>query len=462
MSKATVHPTSRPTSLPISRRRFVQATAASAIAFNFVPSRVFGANEKLNLACIGVGGKGAGEVKDLHGAGCNIVALCDVDLSRAAGTIKAHPDAKLFRDFRQMFDKEAASFDAVSVSTPDHVHAPASVWAMELGKHVYCQKPLTWSVHEARLMRELARKNKVATQMGNQAHAGEPIRRGVELLRAGMLGAVREVHAWTNRPIWPQGIAERPAAQPVPESLDWDLWLGPAQHRDYNKAYLPFNWRGWWDFGTGALGDMACHIMDMPFWALDLEYPTSIEAEHGGNTIESPPNWATITFQFPARAKRDNGVEQPAVKYVWYDGRKNGKQNAPAAALIEDQQPNKWDLIVVGDKGKMWFNRGSRNFLVKPAELLAEFEEKTPKSLPRVANEDAEFVAACKGGPAAASNFDYAGLFTETILLGNVAIRAGKKIEWDGSKMEVTNDKDANRFLQREYRKGWSLHRPRV
>ena len=447
--------------MPLSRRRFLAASAASALAFTYIPSRVFGANERVNLACIGVGGKGAGEVKDLHGAGCNIVALCDVDLDRAKGSIKAHPNAKLFRDFRQMLDKEAKSFDAVSVSTPDHVHAPASVWAMELGKHVYCQKPLTWSIHEARVMRDTARKYKVATQMGNQAHAGEPIRRGVELLRAGLLGPVREVHAWTNRPIWPQGMTERPAAQPVPATLDWDLWLGPAPQRDYNKAYLPFNWRGWWDFGTGALGDMACHIMDMPFWALDLEYPTSVEAEHGGNTDESAPNWATITYQFPARPKRDNGVEQPAVKYVWYDGRRGGKQNAPPAEVLEGEKFDKWDLVVIGDKGKLWFNRGNTKMLSKPEGLLMEFE-KTPRSLPRVSSEDAEFVAACKGGSPALSNFDYAGPFSETVLLGNVAIRAGQKIEWDGAKMEVTNNKDANRFVHREYRKGWSLQLPRA
>ncbi len=447
--------------MPLSRRRFLTASAASALAFTYIPSRVFGANERVNLACIGVGGKGAGEVKDLHGAGCNIVALCDVDLDRAKGSIKAHPNAKLFRDFRQMLDKEAKSFDAVSVSTPDHVHAPASVWAMELGKHVYCQKPLTWSIHEARVMRDTARKYKVATQMGNQAHAGEPIRRGVELLRAGMLGPVREVHAWTNRPIWPQGMTERPAAQAVPATLDWDLWLGPAPQRDYNKAYLPFAWRGWWDFGTGALGDMACHIMDMPFWALDLEYPVSVEAEHGGNTDESAPNWATITYQFPARPKRDNGVEQPAVKYVWYDGRKGGKQNAPPAEVLEGEKFDKWDLVVIGDKGKLWFNRGNTKMLSKPEGLLMEFE-KTPRSLPRVSSEDAEFVAACKGGSPALSNFDYAGPFSETVLLGNVAIRAGQKIEWNGAKMEVTNHKDANRFIHREYRKGWSLQLPRV
>ncbi|MEX2212636.1 MAG: Gfo/Idh/MocA family oxidoreductase [Phycisphaeraceae bacterium] len=447
----------------ISRRRFVQTTAvaAGALAFTYIPSSVFGANERVNLASIGVGGKGAGEVNDLSNAGCNIVALCDVDLDRAAGTIKKHPSAKVYRDFREMLDKEHKNFDAVSVSTPDHMHAPASVWAMELGKHVYCQKPLTHSIYEARVMRETARKYKVATQMGNQAHAGEPIRRGVELIQAGMLGAVREVHAWTNRPIWPQGMSERPAKMDVPSTLDWDLWLGPAPQRDYNKAYLPFNWRGWWDFGTGALGDMACHIMDMPYWALDLEYPDSVEAVSEGNTIESGPRWSTITYQFPARGKRASGVEQPAVKYVWYDGRKSGKDNAPID-LLEGEQVKKWDLIVIGDHGKMWFNRGNTNFKVTPADRLEEFQKSTPRTIMRVPNEDAEFVAACKGGPAALSNFDYAGAFSEMVLLGNVAIRAGEKIEWDGKNMKVKNSKNAQQYVQRDYRKGWTLHMPRA
>ena len=261
----------------VTRRTFLGSAAASAFAFTYVPSRVFGANERLNLASIGVGGKGAGEVRDLAEAGCNIVALCDVDYERAKGTFGEFPDAKIYTDFRRMLD-ERRDIDAVTVSTPDHTHAVAAVMAMKLGKHVYCQKPLTHSIYEARLMAQTAKETGVATQMGNQAHAGEPIRRGVELVRAGIIGPVHEVHAWTNRPIWPQGISERPPAQPVPSTLDWDLWLGPAPEREYNAAYVPFKWRGWWDFGTGALGDMACHIMDMPYWALELGAPTSIEA----------------------------------------------------------------------------------------------------------------------------------------------------------------------------------------
>ncbi|HUP80953.1 MAG TPA: Gfo/Idh/MocA family oxidoreductase, partial [Pirellula sp.] len=327
----------------LKRRTFV-AAASSAFAFTYIPRRVWGANDRFYVAGIGVGGKGAGEVKDITAAGGKYVALCDVDASRAAKTFALVEGAKIYTDFREMLDKEKG-IDAVSVSTPDHTHAIASLTAMALGKHVYCQKPLTYTIHEARLMARAAEYYKVKTQMGNQAHAGEPIRRAVELIRAGVIGPVREVHAWTNRPIWPQGakaIQDRKDMmnQPIPSNLDWDLWLGPAKNRDFNNCYLPFKWRGWWDFGTGALGDMACHIMDMPYWALDLGAPSTVEANSGGATKETGPDWSTITYQFPARKKVGGGmlgaavgpiatVEQPAVKFVWYDGLKDDKQNAP-------------------------------------------------------------------------------------------------------------------------------------
>jgi predicted dehydrogenase len=460
---------SQSTASKLTRRSFVAATAASALTFNYIPSSVFGANDRLNYAGIGVGGKGAGEVNDLSKAGCNVVALCDVDLKRAGGTLKKFPKAKVYRDFRQMLDKEANNIDMVSVSTPDHMHAHPSAWAMQLGKHCYTQKPMTHSVYEARVLTNLARQNKVATQMGNQAHAGEPIRRAVELIQAGALGAVREVHAWTNRPIWKQGMKEALPKQDIPASLDWDLWLGPAPARDYNQGYLPFSWRGWWDFGTGAMGDMACHIMDMPFWALDLAYPTSIEAEQGGNTKQSPPNWSTITWQFPQRKKRDNGVEQPAVKYVWYDGKKDGQPNGPKGDNIDDLITNKrgrqlrdWDLIVIGDKGRMLFQRKQNKTIITPDKQAKAFAS-TPQSITRVKSEDYEFVTACKGGQPAESNFDYAGLLTETVLLGNVAIQAGEKLEWDGPNMRVTNNvKGVEQLIKREYRQGWSLGKVKI
>ena len=442
----------------LTRRTFVGSAAASAFAFTFLPSRVFGANERLNVAGIGVGGKGAGDVRDIAEAGANIVALCDVDENRASGTFERFPDAKRYIDFRKMLD-ERRDIDAVIVSTPDHMHAPASMMAMKMGKHVYCQKPLTHSVYEARLMAETAKQMGVATQMGNQAHAGEPIRRGVELVRAGIIGPVHEVHTWTNRPIWPQGISERPPAQPVPATLDWDLWLGPAPERPYNAAYVPFKWRGWWDFGTGALGDMACHIMDMPYWALELGAPISVEAQCEGNTEESPPRWSTITYRFPARADR------PAVKFVWYDGYKDrdqnpASQNLPPEEVLEGQDPKRWDLVLIGEKGKMYFIRSERrnrpSWHVTPTSVVEDFQE-PEQTIPRVPNEDVEWINACKGGPAALSNFSYAGPFTEMVLLGNVAIRTGKKIEWDAASLRCPNAPEADRYIRREYRAGWSL-----
>jgi predicted dehydrogenase len=438
----------------ITRRRFTATATASVFAGAYLPRRVFGANERLNVAGIGVGGQGGGDVKDLADAGCNIVALCDVDESRAAESFQRFPKAARYTDFRVMLEKQK-DIEAVTVSTPDHIHAPAAVMAMKLGKHVYCQKPLAHSVYEARVMADVARQMGVATQMGNQAHAGEPIRRAVELIRAGIIGPVREVHAWTNRPIWPQGMKERPPAQAVPSTLDWDLWLGPAPAREYNAAYLPFNWRGWWDFGTGALGDMACHIMDMPYWALELGAPTSVEAESEGNTAESAPWWATITYQFAERGDR------PAVKFVWYDGyrgpdREKDPANVPAAELMDGQAPKDWDCVLIGDKGKLLFNRGNTNWRTTPLTLAEDFAPPEP-TLPRVANEDVEWIAACKGGDAALSNFSYSGPFTEMVLLGNVAIRAGQRIEWNAEDLRVTNAPDADQYVRREYRQGWQL-----
>jgi hypothetical protein len=337
--------------------------------------------------------------------------------------------------------------------------------------------------------------------MGNQAHAGEPIRRAVELVRAGIVGPVREVHCWTNRPIWPQGQAaldERTklAGQPMPKDLDWDLWLGPAKARDYNACYVPFKWRGWWDFGTGALGDMACHIMDMPYWALDLGAPLSVEAESSGLTKETGPDWSTITYQFAARSSVGGGdlgaavgpkaaVEQPAVKFVWYDGNRDGKQNAPydllarateearknsdAVPSSEEQtkrkkassrgnvdSPARWDLIIVGDKGLMLFNRGNTEWIVTPGARAAEFAD-VPKTIRRVPNEDVEWIEACKGGPKALSSFDYSGPFTEMVLLGNLAVRLEKKIEWDAKTLKAKNAPEADELIRTTYRQGWSL-----
>ncbi len=488
----------------INRRQF-SAAASTAFSFTYIPRRVWGANDRFYVAGIGVGGKGAGEVKDITDAGGKFVALCDVDATRASKTFKSIEGAKIYTDFREMLDKEKG-IDAVTVSTPDHTHAVASLTAMAMGKHVYCQKPLTYTIHEARLMTKAAEYYKVKTQMGNQAHAGEPIRRAVELIRAGVIGPVREVHAWTNRPVWPQGSKALQgrtdlANQPKPSDLDWDLWLGPAKMRDFNACYTPFKWRGWWDFGTGALGDMACHIMDMPYWALDLGAPITVEAESGGLTNETAPDWSTITYQFASRNNVGGGtvgasvgpiakVEQPAVKFMWYDGQKDGRQNAPyeliARATEEakkksppqepetetqddkngkkkkkrDQEgidsPGRWDLIMVGDLGTMLFKRDSTDWIITPGDRAADFAN-VPKSLPRVENEDVEWIESCRGGAKALSSFDYAGPFTEAVVLGTIAVRLGKKIEWDPKKLKVTNAPEADALIRAEYRKGWSL-----
>lgn len=434
-----------------SRRRFLGAAASTAFAFQFVPQRVWGANDRINVAGIGAGGKGASDIAGAAKHGANIVALCDVDESRAGKSFKQFPKARRYKDFRVMLEKQK-DIDAVTVSTPDHVHAFAAMAAMQLGKHVYCQKPLTHSISEARALTIAAEEKKLITQMGNQAHAGEPIRRAVEVVRAGIIGKVTEAHIWTNRPIWPQGMKKREPKQKVPAGLDWDLWLGPAPKRAFNSAYVPFKWRGWWDFGTGALGDMACHIMDMAYWSLDLKYPDSVEAEQGGNTKESPPTWSTITYRFPARG------DNPPVKLVWYDGRKDSQANLPAKEITEGVNLKGYGSFLVGDKGKLFFNRGRDSWLVteRDADEVSQIQKQTPRFIPRTKDEDFEWLEGIKGGPTPLSHFAHSGPFTETVLLGNLAVRTGRKIDWDGAAMKPSVP-EAEQYVKREYRDGWSL-----
>ncbi len=440
------------TAIRFSRRRFVQLSAGT-FAATYVPLRAFGANDRLLVGCVGVGGKGASDVSGAAAAGGTIAALCDVDENRrrrrGKDVTEQYPGAKFYKDFRVMLEKEKG-LDAVTVSTPDHTHAHAAVMAMRLGKHVYCQKPLTHSVWEARLMAETAAKMKVATQMGNQAHAGEPIRRAVELVRAGLLGKVREVHAWTNRPIWPQGMKELPPREPVPDTLDWDLWTGPAPLNPYNPAFCPFKWRGWWDYGTGALGDMGCHIMDMPFWALDLKHPTSVEAESVGNTEVSGPKSAVVTYRFPAGKYCDE------LKYCWYDGGRMPSGDVLEGAGVDAKQAKRFDLVMIGEKGKFFFSRGNTKWVTAPDGLLDAVQD-TPQTLPRVSNEDQEWIDACRGGAPALSNFARSGPFTEVVLLGNLAVRLGRKIEWDGPALKAANAPEADELIRRPYRKGWEL-----
>jgi predicted dehydrogenase len=434
------------------RRDFLKASALAGAGFwianSYGQTNSRSPNEKLNVASVGCGGKGGSDIE--HAATENVVALCDVDDHRGAGSFKKFPQAKRYKDFREMLEKEK-SLDVVIVSTPDHTHAPAAAMAMRMGKHVYCQKPLTHTVYEARALRDIARQYKVATQMGNQGTASSGFRKGVEVIRAGAIGPVREVHVWTNRPIWEQGV-QRPPAEPVPEHVAWDLWLGPAPQQPYSSKYVPFSWRGYWDFGTGAIGDMACHTANLAFMSLELGAPLTVEAVTDGTATDvSPPKKSIITFEFPARG------DMPPVKLVWYEG-----GNRPPAELAHGRKLSSSGLLLVGDEGVFFSpnDYGAEHFLL-PEEKFKDYKQ-PPDTLPRLADDGdrghmQEFLAACKGGPPAMSNFDYAATMTETMLLGNVAMRVGKKIEWDAQAMQAKNCPEAAQYIRIEPRKGWEL-----
>ena len=463
----------------ITRRRFLGGTAFSAATFMILPGSVLGlrggtsANGKLNLAGIGIGGQGGNDIGAM--AGENIVALCDVDQSYAAPIFKKYPDAKKFTDFRRMLD-EMKEIDGVVVGTPDHLHAFATMEAVRRGKHVYCEKPLTHSVWEARQVSEAARVAKVATQMGNQGQASEPTRHLCELVWSGIIGPVREAHIWTDRPsqglfneYWPQGIGRPKDEPPVPGTLDWDLWLGPAPQRPYNPAYLPFKWRGWWDFGTGALGDIGCHAMDSVFRALKLGAPISVQAASTRVNTETYPLGSMVTYEFPARTetpqannrhvqgrsgKMAGGFAMPACKLFWYDGglRPPRPEDLPQKALMGDN-----GRLLIGDNGFILGNSVFPEARAKEVEHLA-------KEIPRSKGHYEEWLAACKGGEPAGSNFDWAGPLTEAVLLGNVALRSQlredltlMKLLWDGPSLKFSNSEEANKFLRREYRTGWTL-----
>jgi predicted dehydrogenase len=442
----------------ISRRDFM-GTAAAVAAFTVVPRHVLGGprqippSEKLNIAGIGVGGQGGGDLSALSSQ--NIVALCDVDWRQAAETFKRYPDARKYKDFREMLDKEDKNIDAVVVATPDHVHAVASMAAIKRGKHVYCEKPLTHSVYEARVVAQAAREHKVATQMGNQGQASEQTRLMCEYIWGGAIGLVREVHVWTDRPLrglsdvyWPQGVGRPEDTPPVPDTLDWNLWLGPAPERPYHPAYVPFSWRGWWDFGTGALGDIGCHSID-PIWrALKLTAPLSVEASCTLVNNETYPVASMVTYHFGARG------DMPPVKLTWYDG---GLRPPRPDELEENQQFGDNGTLFVGDKGKMF------GYMVIPESRRKEFG-KPPQVLERSPGHHQEWIDACKGGKPAGSNFDHAGPLAEAVLLGNVALRPAIKekltrtrLLWDSENLKITNLPEANEYLHRKYREGWTL-----
>ena len=368
------------------------------------------------------------------------MALCDVDQKRAAGTFKKYPDVAKFADFRKMLDRMDDQIDAVVVSAPNHIHIPASVMAMKMGKHCYCEKPLAHSVYEARVAAEVAAEKKLATQMGTQIHAGDNFRRVVELVRAGAVGPIRQCYAWVSAG---KGGYHRPTdTPPVPETLAWDLFLGPAPYRPYNPVYVPHGWHYWWDFGAGRLGNFGCHFMDLPFWALDLRHPLTIQASGPPPLPESTPPNMTVSYQFPARA------QQPPVELIWRHGE-------PPEILAANGMP-KWEsgILFVGSEGFILADYNKK--LLWPEDKFADFKPPEP-TIPKSVGHHQEWINACKTGSPTTCNFDYSGALTETVLLGNVAYRLGRKIAWDAEKLSVPDCPEADQYIRREYRKGWSL-----
>jgi predicted dehydrogenase len=453
------------------RRDFLKLSAAAGAGFWIAgqsdldaqqaqPPRQAGPNERLNVAVVGCGGQGGGDTNAVNGTGlANIVALCDVDERRARDTFNRYQNARRFSDYRRMLDQMGNQIDAVVVSTPDNLHAHASIAAMLLRKHVYTQKPLTHDVWEARQMKEVARRMNVKTQMGNQGTSNNTFREAAEVIRAGALGTVREVHVWTNRPIWPQSEMWRnrqPAPLPgeaVPAGLDFDLWLGPAPQRPYNQAYLPFSWRGWWDYGTGAIGDMACHTMNLPFFALRLEAPSRVSAvlddTPNNRNDQTAPTGAIVTYEFTARG------QQPALTMKWYE-RHYPERPLFLGALGEGQNPPGSGCLIVGSQGTLYSASDYGGEYRLLGERLRNYQRPQP-TLPRNGgNHYREWLVACRGGPATMSNFDYASKLTETALLGNVAMRVTEAFTWNAEELRTNNDQ-ANRYIRREYRRGWDL-----
>ena len=483
----------------LTRRQFLYYSALAAGAATLPgraaqapaqPPPTVGKGDKLRIASVGCGGKGSSDIQ--HCSGELIVALCDADENNAAGARKNHPDAKFYSDWREMFDKEAKNFDAVTVSTPDHLHAIIASAAIKLGKHVYCQKPLTQTVYEARYLRDLAKEYKVVTQMGNQGSSEDGLRRAVEIVQAGVIGPVKQIHVWTNRPIWPQGVTRPPGQDPVPANFKWDNWLGPAPMRPFKSkwpedqvptgrraaqgaVYHPFAWRGWFDFGTGALGDMACHTANLPFRAAKLGYPRLVELlDHSELNPDTYPKTAKIRFVFPAR----EGL--PETEFFWYDGNPQDKSVKPFRPpedvtkdikQLQDEVPSSGCLLV-GQKGILFSpdDYGARFFIKLNGEheLLNGNAHEAAKAVPITIRRNPyqgeadlkqhlEWIEACKGGPEPYSNFGVAAYLTEIILLGCVALRVGKKLEWDGPGMKAVNSPEAARFVKRDYRKPWAL-----
>ena len=439
----------------ISRRTALKsissATAGlSAGVFTGAAPRVsLAANDKLQIACIGTANRAAANVDGV--AGQAIVALCDIDDNYLFRLTTPHgeagkarparfPDARVYNDYRELIEKDVGKVDAVVVSTADHHHVPASIRAVRKGMHVYCEKPLAHTVAEARLLTEEARKAGVATQLGTQIHAGDNYRRVVEIIRSGAIGAVNEVHVWVGKG-W--GGGERPeGGEAPPKTLHWDLWLGPAPVRPYVPGrYHPAQWRRWWDFGNGTLGDMGCHYMDLPFWALDLKYPTNCEAEGPPVHAETCPLGLTVRYEFPARG------DKPAVKFTWYDGNMTPKE-------VAGQRVPGSGVMFVGSEGKMFADYNS--YKLFPQERFIGFTP-PPQSIPKSVGHYAEWIQACRDGTPTTCNFDYSGPLSEAVLLGNVAYRSGRRIEWDAAAARVTNSPEADALIRKSYRSGWEV-----
>jgi len=428
----------------ITRRQFTRSllTATGGIAIAPALLRGQNLNQKLNIGIVGVHSRGAANMASV--ATENIVALCDVDENYLAEAAQKHPQVKTYSDWRTLLEQK--DMDAVIVSTTEHTHALASVWAMKRGKHVYCEKPLAHSVYEARVMRQTSTQMKVATQMGTQIHASDNYRRVVELIQSGAIGPVREAHAWVEQGI--EGPRSRPQEElSVPKNLNWDLWLGPAPLRPYHSCYFEkrsTSWQNWWDFGNGALGDMGSHIIDLPFWALELQYPATIEAE-GPLPVrpETYPDQLTVRWEHPARGKR------PPVKLSWYDGKQRPK--SPAGVDL-----TQWHLGVmfVGEKGVLVADYNKRILL--PEADFKDLQPPEPWLAPSLGHHQ-EWIHACKTGAPTLCNFDYSGALIEHNLLGAGAFRTGKKLDWDPVELKATNCPEADRFIRRSYREGWTL-----
>jgi predicted dehydrogenase len=475
----------------MNRRKFLKQGAVAAAAFTIIPRFALGGkgfiapSDTLYIAGIGVGGKGESDLTGCAGSPdgkvkgnpkAKVSFLCDVDDRQAVKSKQNFPDAKYYKDYRELFDKEAKSFDAVTISTPDHMHAVIAMAAMQRGKHVYLQKPLTHDIYEARMMSDGAKKYKVVTQMGNQFGSADHVRTAKEYVDAGLIGDVKKVITWTNRPVWPQGIAWPPASNSIPKELDWNLWLGTAPHKNYVDNLVPFNWRGWWDYGTGALGDMACHIMDAPFRILPIDFPSEVECStttawagffQEASYPDACPASSIIHMKFPR--KDGKGI----IDFTWMDG---GLLPQRPNELLPDEMlgDRNGGYIFEGSKGKLMGNYSIPPVLLPTKRMK---EDKLPKpSIPRIEGQEAghytTWVDACVAGYGKmplSSSFDYAGPFTEAVLMGNLALRSyamkegnnypgRKKLLWDAKNMKITNFDAANQFVKREYRSGWSLN----